>query len=269
MKLLFEILFREPSKIIRFKNYLKFLIFVLFYSGKKRYTKTKVTLYGKSIIVPDTLSFVWQFHEIFVEQYYKFNTTNSKPIILDCGANIGLSALYFKMLFPNSDIYAFEPDNNIFECLKNNINSFGLKDVTLIKKAVWIHNEGVKFFSEGADGSSIFSDKADKLVESVSLKEFIVGIDREIDFLKMDIEGAEVEVIKDCDTCLNKIKNLFIEYHAFVNSEQQLDVILKILTKNGFRYFIKPEADRRMPYINRINKNFSNVDLQLNIFAYK
>jgi hypothetical protein len=96
-----------------------------------------------------------------------------------------------------------------------------------------------------------------------------MGIDSNIDFFKMDIEGAEVEVIKDCDYYLNKIQHIFIEYHSFVNSEQQLDVLLNILTKNGFRYFIKPEADRRMPYINRINKNFTDVDLQLNIFAYK
>lgn len=269
MKLLFEILFREPSKIFRYKNYFKFLVYVLLYSGKTRYSKTTLNLFGRKIVVPDTLSFVWQFHEIFVEEYYKFETKNPNPIILDCGANIGLSAVYFKLLYPNAIIYSFEPDDKIFECLSYNIKSFEFSNVNLIKKAVWTNNDGVNFFSEGADSSSIFSNKADKKVESVSLKEFLMGIDSNIDFFKMDIEGAEVEVIKDCDYYLNKIQHIFIEYHSFVNSEQQLDVLLNILTKNGFRYFIKPEADRRMPYINRINKNFTDVDLQLNIFAYK
>ncbi len=269
MKLLFEILFREPSKIFRYKNYFRFLLYVLFYSGRKRYSKTTISLFGKKIVVPDTLSFVWQFHEIFVEEYYKFETKSPNPIILDCGANIGLSTLYFKRTFPDAIIYGYEPDESVFECLSFNIKSFGFKNVNLIKKAIWINNEGVSFFSEGADSSSIYSDKANKKVESVRLKEILMSLGNKIDFLKMDIEGAEVEVIKDCEEQINKIQNIFIEYHSFINSKQQLEVLLNILTNNGFRYFIKPEADRRMPFINRVNKNFKDVDLQLNIFAYK
>lgn len=268
MRLLFEILFREISKIFRFKNYLTFLIYVLFYSGKERYKKTNLKLFGKRIIIPDTLSFIWQFHEIFVEEYYKFKTQNQNPIILDCGANIGLSAIYFKKIFPGAKIYCYEPDELVFECLSQNIKSFGFDDVELIKKAVWIDNNGVNFFSEGADGSSIFSDKAIKKVESIKFREVLKSFNN-VDFLKMDIEGAEVEVIKDCENEIAKIKNVFIEYHSFVNSKQQLDALLDILTKNGFRYFIKPEADRRTPFITRINKNNINIDLQLNIFAYK
>lgn len=268
MKLFLEILFREVSKIFRYKNYFKFLIYVILYSGKKRYKKCEVNLFGKKIIIADGLSFVWQFHEIFVEEYYKFNTQNNSPLIIDCGANIGLSAIYFKLNFPIAKIIALEPDDTIYNIANNNIIAFGFNDVELIKKAVWIDNNGVKFFSEGADGSTMFSDKANKNVSSVRLKDLLNQFTK-IDMVKMDIEGAEVSVLEDCETELGKIENLFIEYHSYVNKKQELDKILSILSNNGFRYFIKPEADRRIPFINRVNKNNVSMDLQLNIFAYK
>ncbi len=268
MKLFLEIIFREVSKIFRYKNYFKFLIYVILYSGKRRYKQCKVNLFGKKIIIADGLSFVWQFHEIFVEEYYKFNAKNNSPLIIDCGANIGLSAIYFKLLFPAAKVIALEPDDKIYNIAKNNINALGFNDVELIKKAVWIDNSGVKFFSEGADGSTMFSDKANTVVSSVRLKDLLSQFTK-IDMLKMDIEGAEVNVIEDCEAELAKIETLFIEYHSYVDKKQELDKLLLILTNNGFRYFIKPEADRRMPFINRLNKNNLSMDLQLNIFAYK
>ena len=41
------------------------------------------------------------YKEIFVEEIYKFETTKSHPVILDCGANIGISTIYFKTIYPN------------------------------------------------------------------------------------------------------------------------------------------------------------------------
>ena len=87
--------------------------------------------------------------------------------------------------------------------------------------------------------------------------------------LKIDIEGAEIEVIKDCRDVLNKANNIFIEFHSFINRRQELDVILQILSANNFRYFMKQPMDRKIPFINKTNKNYPEIDLQLNIFAYK
>ena len=88
-------------------------------------------------------------------------------------------------------------------------------------------------------------------------------------FLKIDIEGAEIEVIKDCAENLDKVCNIFIEYHSFIGTRQLLDEILLILVDKNFRFFIKPVNDRIQPFINRTNKNYPQCDLQLNIFAYK
>ncbi len=64
-------------------------------------------------------------------------------------------------------------------------------------------------------------------------------LDKEIDFLKIDIEGAEIEVLKDCEDRLKNVVNIFVEYHSNPNDKQELDAVLSILTNAGFRYDIK------------------------------
>lgn len=220
------------------------------------------------MFVPDCLSFIHQFKEIFVKQYYAFSTESRKPVIYDCGANIGTSVIFFNRIFRNSIIKAFEADKNIAEILKTNLLSNGITDVEIIPKAVWYHYEGVDFFADKADAGTVYGSGNKIKVDSVRLKDFI-DQESEIDFLKFDIEGAECEVVEDIGKSLIKIKNLFIEYHSLVNKEQKLDTILLVLKENGFRYFINSVYDRQKPFLNRINQQNPEMDLQLNIFAFK
>lgn len=67
----------------------------------------------------------------------------------------------------------------------------------------------------------------------------------------MDIEGAETEVLKDCENSLKNVNNIFIEYHSFIDKEQNLDLVLSILAKNGFRYFVKSAVHNKYPFLKR------------------
>lgn len=58
------------------------------------------------------------FNKIFKRQIYNFQIDNPAPYIIDAGANIGLGVIYFKKLFPDAEIIAFEPDPNIFAVMK-------------------------------------------------------------------------------------------------------------------------------------------------------
>lgn len=89
----------------------------------------------------------------------------------------------------------------------------------------------------------------------------------EIDFLKIDIEGAEYEVLKDCADLLFNVKNLFIEYHVLPNEAQHLHDILNWVNAAGFKYYIK-EAWNNMtyPYMKSYNDYYQ---MQLNIFCYR
>ncbi len=238
------------------------------YGDKPRYKKHNIKYLGFNTIVPDTLSFIWQFKEIFGDENYKFKSDSLNPIIYDCGSNIGISCLYFSTNYPTSAIKAFEADPNIVKVLSENLNRNNVNNVEVIGKAVWINNEGIEISIEGADGASIYSKVNPVKVPSIRLKDMIEK-ETTIDMLKIDIEGAEYDVLLDCKDSLSNVKNIFIEYHSFENSNQKLSEILKILEINNFRYFINPVNERAMPFINKKNKSNPGMDLQLNIYAYK
>jgi hypothetical protein len=94
-----------------------------------------------------------------------------------------------------------------------------------------------------------YLDQTPTKVETIRLKDFIA--DKHIDLLKMDIEGAEYLVVKDCEPILKQIENIFIEYHSMENEEQKLDELLLILKRNGFRYHLSQSFSRSKPFIDK------------------
>lgn len=238
------------------------------YAKKPRYTLHKnVNFLSYQCDIPDLASFIWQFKEIFVDDIYFFKTQNTNPIIFDCGANIGLSCLYFKKMYPDSVITAFEADPQIAEVLQENITKNKLHEINVISKAVWIDEQGVSFQADGADGGSIMEQShVDKKIESIRLKDYLEKTPY-VDLLKIDIEGAEVEVLSDCKDSLRHVSNMFVEYHAWQHEQQSLATLLDILQTSGFRYYIENIAHRNKPFVN--HGQSLTMDLQLNIFAYR
>ena len=245
-----------------------FVKLAFLFGGKERYKKGKINFEGFKFIVPDYKSFLWQYKEIFTDENYKFNSDSKKPVIYDCGANVGTSCSYFKKIYPNSIIKAFEADPKISGYLKENLSANGLNDVEVIDKAVWVDDSGVELNIEGADGSSIYTEGEKLKVGSIRLKD-LLDSETIVDMLKMDIEGAEHDVILDCRNSLKIVNNIFIEYHSYTNSQQNLAELLNVLEQNNFRYFIRNDSSRNMPLINKTNKSNPAMDLQLNIFGYK
>ena len=234
-----------------------------------RFQEVSLHFFDKLIKVPDAASLVFLNRELFGQEIYKFESKNKTPLIIDCGANIGMSVIYFKKLFPNAKIIAFEPDKKIFDYLKHNVESFEFKNVELINKGLWKEETTLKFFSEGADGGrvAIENDTYNLIeIETVKLSNYIKNND--VDFLKIDIEGAETEVLVECQNELKNVKNIFIEYHSFSDSKQSLSTILKILEENEFRYYIE-HIGIKSPHPFSEIKECLGFDNQLNIFGYK
>jgi FkbM family methyltransferase len=233
-----------------------------------RYEEMVVDLLGQDFKIADSVSFHSSFREIFSQEIYKFNSSIKKPIIVDCGSNYGVSIVYFKSLYPGAKIIGVEADPHIFKLLNSNIKARNYQDVSLINKAVLANANGgtVSFYSEGADGGRVHTiehNKAKVEVEAVCLDDLF---DEQIDFLKIDIEGAETEVICSC-TKLDRVSQVFIEYHSFKDSEQTLNAILEKLTSSGFRYYIHTIKCSPRPLLQE-ELNLG-MDLQLNIFANK
>jgi FkbM family methyltransferase len=233
-----------------------------------RYTEADISFLGKKIKIVDIDSFEFNKKEIFDQQIYKFNSNKEEPYIIDCGANIGLSIIYFKELFPKAKIIGFEPDAKIFNKLLHNIGSFNLTNVELVEKACWNEETTLQFYSEGADGGRVAKDlDKDNLIEvkTIRLRNLL---NSEVDFLKIDIEGAEFLVLEDCKDLLRNVKNLFVEYHSFLHEEQRLDNLLALIKNAGFRYAIQQHGVvSKLPFKNIELQ--SGMDTLLNISAYR
>ena len=91
---------------------------------------------------------------------------------------------------------------------------------------------------EGADAGRISFDfdtlnfKSSQQIEVVRLSDYI---DKTVAFLKIDIEGSELEVLQEIEPKLQYVERIFIEYHSFEKGQQSLDVILNILSLHHLR----------------------------------
>ncbi|MBD0259019.1 MAG: FkbM family methyltransferase, partial [Cytophagales bacterium] len=226
------------------------------------------TLLDRTIEVVDACTFVGGSHEIFSKGIYEFRADTGAPYIIDCGANIGLSVIYFKNLYPGAQVVAFEPDQNICNVLRRNVAAFGFTGVTVFQEAIWKANGFIEFQVEGGFSGRIPKpeDQANLVrVPARRLRDLL--LDRPVDFLKVDIEGAEYEVLLDCQDALQGVKHIFIEYHSHIAEPQRLNEILAVLTRAGFRYHVHEAYTRPRPYVQR--ELMLGMDLQLDVFGYR
>ncbi|HEU4796163.1 MAG TPA: FkbM family methyltransferase [Pyrinomonadaceae bacterium] len=231
-----------------------------------RFQPVVTNIFGAPMEVPDAPSFLSTFRQIFDEKIYGFTAKTDRPYILDCGANIGLSVIYFKQLYPRCTILAFEADKAIFETLRRNVQSFGYENVEVVNRAVWNSETELNFTSDGGDGGrlSIPEDQPSQVVKTIRLRDYL---DKHIDFLKLDIEGAEIAVLADCADRLSNVECLFVEYHSFAGQPQSLHVLTNVLAQAGFRLHIQAPMPAPQPFIKC--QPVMGMDMQLNIFAFR
>jgi len=231
-----------------------------------RYTPTETNFLGKELALIDASSYLAMVDELFAKQNYKFVADKFDPRIIDCGSNIGLSVIFFKTLYPQAKVIAFEPDAGSFATLTQNLKRIGHTDVEAHEQAVWVADGQINFFREGSWGGKITAAaEGDNIsrVATVRLKDYL---SEKIDFLKIDIEGAETEVLIDCAAELKNVQRLFVEYHSSAGEPQTLATLLTVISQAGLRYYIKEASERRQPFI---GKTLAGFDLQLDIFAYR
>jgi FkbM family methyltransferase len=119
----------------------------------------------------------------------------------NCGSNIGVSILFFKMLYPKARITGFEPDPFTFDLLTDNVRSNSLTDVELYQCPLGDDDHSITLYRPSEEGASSLRmnvigkravNSASITVQARRLSGFIR--DHEIDLLKIDIEGAEHQV---------------------------------------------------------------------------
>jgi len=207
--------------------------------------------------------------ELHLHEIYKQKLPEN-AVIYDCGAHIGLSVLYLKRLCPSAILTAFEPDKNNFDLLSQNVTSYKLTNVTLENKAVWNDNTILNFAGDDDMSSHITTNednniKASYQVPAVRLRDYLI---KKVDFLKIDIEGAEYAVLKDVEDKLFLVNNFFLEYHGNFSDSNKLSEIFNILSNNGFQYYISEAMNvYKSPFYRDDVKPV--YDVQLNIFCFR
>jgi FkbM family methyltransferase len=193
---------------------------------------------------------VEMYEEIFLRKHYYFESKNPSPVIIDVGSNIGLAIVFFKRLFPRAKVLAFEPDPETFDVLARNVSENQLDGIRLRNEAVYDGRESVFLYCDrGTPGSpqqSLRSERvagAKKAVPATRLSQHVTG---PVDFLKVDIEGAERVVIDDLERNgkLTLVKRMAIEYHHHLDTdEDSLAGLLAVLERNRFGY----QLEARLP----------------------
>ena len=160
------------------------------------------------------------FFQVFVHQQYRcLANISDVDLIIDCGANIGLTAVYLLSLFPSARLVAVEPDPGNCAILKSNLAPYHGR-YRAVPLAIWSHATGlvlsgaepgsewhfrVRMPSKRESPSVMATDIATLLEESAA--------DR-ISILKIDIEGAESVVFSsNYKSWIGKVDNLAVELH--------------------------------------------------------
>ena len=189
--------------------------------------------------------------EVFFDGAYVFDAGTDCPLILDCGANIGVATLFFKHFYPKARIYAFEADPTTARTLQKNIVQNGLEGVTAYNLML-SNSEGVHPFYVGADleGSLQMSALPDRLSDSrqilVNAGRLSSYIEGPVDLLKLDVEGSEFDVMTDLRETgkIDQVRRMVIEYHHKAGRQPScMSKFLQILEDEGFEYQISALCD--------------------------
>lgn len=203
---------------------------------------------------PSLTYFEGLFTEIFFKETYYLAYT-PKPIqMIDCGANVGVSLLYIKIRAPHARVICFEPNPNARAVLEKNIEANGWgKDVQVFPYALGKEKGTLDFYvdekeSTSSGGSiSHYSKNRNRGLNSYTVEVDMLSryIKNDIDFLKIDIEGSEFDVLEELKAAdkFRSIATIQLEYHYIPGFfTRPLSEMLALLESEGFRTFAESGA---------------------------
>jgi len=157
------------------------------------------------------------YEHVFVLKEYDFPIPFEPRLIVDGGANIGMSALYFARRFPQARIVAIEPDPANCSLLQHNTRDF--KNVESIQAGIWSASGHLRIRDRSADSNAFQVEHSEQAgsdtFPALSLGEWLKGSGHTtIDILKLDVEGAEKEIFRTgFESWLPNTRLLIVELH--------------------------------------------------------
>ena len=179
----------------------------------------KIAIQGQPVFIRSATPDLKVALSSLAENEYADIECESPSVIIDAGANIGTSAIFFAMKYPRAKIYAVEPESGNFKMLVKNTSQF--ENVIPIRAALWGKHERrtVQSRNTGHWGYTVAethnkTESTGQEIECITMGELMEqhGI-TEISLLKMDIEGGEKVVLENSASWINYVKIITIELH--------------------------------------------------------
>jgi FkbM family methyltransferase len=210
---------------------------------------------------------------LFLEYFFEyFKNYNKKINIIDCGANIGSYSIFFSKFINCEKIYSFEPHNEVYKYLKENINLNNCKNINTYNFGLSNSKRKINLISHipGNKGAFWFwySDEDHKTPNEIGYKEhesiknsniisYSFPLDnfnfKNIDFIKIDVEGMEIEVLNGASMLIEKYKPLlYVE-----GSKKTFDKIENWIIKNNY-IRIEKELFKSHHYLLKYNENITD-----------
>lgn len=185
---------------------------------------------------------IYTLDEVFFEQVYRpvLEVRPAPHTMIDLGANIGLSSLYFLRLSPGLRVFAVEPDPHNVELLRQNLGEYNAAGRTkVVQAAVWATDGPVRFAPPAELGhvnqGSVREGDGHGGLEVTGLTPATLiaqsGFDQ-VDLLKVDVEGGERHLFAGDTDWLARVNCLAVEFHDDSRVESGFD---RIVTAAGFR----------------------------------
>jgi FkbM family methyltransferase len=175
-------------------------------------------------------------HGLFASSVLKTLSSHARPetTIIDIGANVGTISIALSLLFPSSDIHAFEPNPYAQKRLRHNLLLNGISNLTIHEQALGSSHEYLDFHhfddSSGDIGLSSFieskklTQKAHiKPIEVITLDRFGEEFIKPISVIKIDVQGFETEVIKGSNKLIQSHRPVIILEHEDSNLASEAD----------------------------------------------
>jgi FkbM family methyltransferase len=187
------------------------------------------------------------FDEIIVFKEYDIDLKFSPQIIIDAGANCGISTLFFSKKYPESKIIAIEPDAGNIKMLE--LNCRNEKNITICPSALHSKECKMKAVNPNTQRQWAFQFIEDNKSEyaeitAITIPKLMDMLETDfIDILKIDIEGSEKELFNDLSSIwINKINAIIIETHDYLKNGCAEAFIKQISKVSGFTLFHKGES---------------------------
>jgi FkbM family methyltransferase len=194
-------------------------------SSITRYVQTL----GREVILRPGSTDELVFKDTFIKQFHVPPEEIDPPTVLDLGCNIGLTVAHYEVLWPNAEIIGVELDSE--NCLVARRNCQRARIVNVAVAA----SSGRRNYSGAEEWGFRVDPSGDRAVEACTLDQLIDLFGDDVDFVKMDIEGSEWEVVTSSGDWPERVGSLLIEVHERGNGKQAaVEEMMGYLRDRGF-----------------------------------